>query len=58
MSLYLCRLSSVLTFGGEQLAQQFVAALHFVHKRHDLETLGPNDKVRDVKQEPEQREGM
>ncbi|KAF4126776.1 hypothetical protein GMORB2_0513 [Geosmithia morbida] len=40
----------------DQLAQQFVAALHFVHKRHQLETLGPNDKVRDVKQEPEQRE--
>jgi len=40
----------------DQLAQQFVAALHFVHKRHDLEVLGPNDKVRDVNQEPEQRE--
>ncbi|KAL6860147.1 RNA polymerase II mediator complex subunit [Amphichorda felina] len=40
----------------DQLAQQFVAALHFVHKRHDLETLGPNDKIRDVKQEPDQRE--
>ncbi|KAK5998459.1 Mediator of RNA polymerase II transcription subunit 21 [Cladobotryum mycophilum] len=35
----------------DQLAQQFVACMHFVHKRHDLETLGPSDKVRDVKQE-------
>ncbi|KAF5123736.1 Mediator of RNA polymerase II transcription subunit 21 [Metarhizium anisopliae] len=38
------------------LAQQFVACLHFVQRRHDLETLGPNDKVRDIKQEPHQRE--
>ncbi|CEJ84505.1 Putative RNA polymerase II transcription mediator [[Torrubiella] hemipterigena] len=35
----------------DQLAQQFVASLHFVHRRHDLETLGPNDQVRDVKQD-------
>ncbi|KAH0597464.1 hypothetical protein MHUMG1_04842 [Metarhizium humberi] len=41
----------------DQLAQQFVACLHFVQRRHDLETLGPNDKVRDIKQEPHQREG-
>ncbi|KAF1736759.1 Mediator of RNA polymerase II transcription subunit 21 [Beauveria bassiana] len=40
----------------DQLAQQFVASLHFVHRRHDLETLGPNDKIRDVKQEPNQKE--
>ncbi|KAG6039529.1 hypothetical protein E4U41_002499 [Claviceps citrina] len=40
----------------DQLAQQFVASLHFVHKRHDLATLGPNDKIRDVKQEPHQKE--
>ncbi|OAQ63210.1 RNA polymerase II transcription mediator [Pochonia chlamydosporia 170] len=40
----------------DQLAQQFVACLHFVQRRHDLETLGPNDKVRDVKQEPHQKE--
>ncbi|OAQ99468.1 hypothetical protein LLEC1_02043 [Akanthomyces lecanii] len=40
----------------DQLAQQFVASLHFVHRRHDLKTLGSNDKVRDVKQEPTQRE--
>ncbi|KAF7558737.1 hypothetical protein G7046_g5426 [Stylonectria norvegica] len=40
----------------DQLAQQFVASLHFVHRRHDLETLGPNDKVRDVKQEESQKE--
>ncbi|RDA88057.1 hypothetical protein CP532_5266 [Ophiocordyceps camponoti-leonardi (nom. inval.)] len=40
----------------DQLAQQFVACLHFVHRRHDLETLGPNDKIRDIKQEPHQKE--
>ncbi|KAI9171210.1 Mediator of RNA polymerase II transcription subunit [Paramyrothecium foliicola] len=40
----------------DQLAQQFVACLHFVHMRHDLETLGPTDKVRDVKQEQNQKE--
>ncbi|PHH59344.1 hypothetical protein CDD81_3372 [Ophiocordyceps australis] len=40
----------------DQLAQQLVACLHFVHRRHDLETLGPKDKVRDIKQEPHQKE--
>ncbi|UNI21778.1 RNA polymerase II mediator complex subunit [Purpureocillium takamizusanense] len=40
----------------DQLAQQFVATLHFTHSRHDLETLSPGDKVRDLKQEPQQRE--
>ncbi|GAB0132724.1 RNA polymerase II mediator complex subunit [Epichloe bromicola] len=40
----------------DQLAQQFVASLHFVQRRHDLKTLGPNDKVRDIKQEPHQKE--
>lgn len=40
-----------------KLAQQFVAALHFVHRRHNLETLGPGDKIRDVKQEQDQKEG-
>ncbi|KXH37819.1 RNA polymerase II transcription mediator [Colletotrichum simmondsii] len=41
----------------DQLAQQFVASFHFVHRRHDLELLGPNDKIREVKQDPEQKEG-
>ena len=41
-----------------QLAQQFVASIHFVHKRHDLEVLGPGDKIRDTKQEHEEKEGM
>ncbi|KAJ4138218.1 RNA polymerase II mediator complex subunit [Fusarium equiseti] len=36
----------------DQLAQQFVACLHYVNKRHDLEILGPNDKVREVKDIP------
>ncbi|TDZ37682.1 Mediator of RNA polymerase II transcription subunit 21 [Colletotrichum sidae] len=40
----------------DQLAQQFVASFHFVHRRHDLELLGPNDKIREVKQDPEQKE--
>ncbi|TWU76490.1 RNA polymerase II mediator complex subunit [Metarhizium rileyi] len=40
----------------DQLAQQFVASLHFVQRRHNLETLGPTDKVRDIKQEPHQIE--
>ncbi|ODA76321.1 hypothetical protein RJ55_08166 [Drechmeria coniospora] len=40
----------------DQLAQQFVASLHFVHRRHDLKTLGPNDRVRDIKQDPHQKE--
>ncbi|KAI1011024.1 hypothetical protein LB504_002381 [Fusarium proliferatum] len=40
----------------DQLATQFVACLHYVNKRHDLETLGPNDKVREVKDAP--KEGM
>ncbi|KAG9259257.1 RNA polymerase II transcription mediator [Emericellopsis atlantica] len=39
----------------DQLAQQFVAAVHFVHKRHDYQTLGPNDKVREVKPEEMQQ---
>ena len=42
---------------NSQLAKQFVACLHFVHRRHDFETLGPGDKVRDVKQDPQQQEG-
>ncbi|PKS08920.1 hypothetical protein jhhlp_003533 [Lomentospora prolificans] len=37
----------------DQLALQFVASIHFAHKRHDLEKLGPNDKIRSVKQEEE-----
>lgn len=41
---------------SSQLAQQFVASIHFAHKRHDLQTLGPNDKIRSVKSE-EEKEG-
>ncbi|KAL2754592.1 hypothetical protein ACRALDRAFT_2043537 [Sodiomyces alcalophilus JCM 7366] len=40
----------------DQLAQQFVACFHYVNRHHNLETLGPNDKIRDVKQEQDQRE--
>ncbi|KKA29801.1 hypothetical protein TD95_003093 [Thielaviopsis punctulata] len=39
----------------DQLAQQFVACIHFVNKRHDLELLSPQDKIRDVKNEPEEK---
>ncbi|KAL7950356.1 mediator complex, subunit Med21 [Trichoderma barbatum] len=35
----------------DQLAQQLVAALHFVHMRHDLEMLGPKDKIREPKEQ-------
>ncbi|KAF4499752.1 mediator-RNA polymerase II transcription subunit 21 [Fusarium agapanthi] len=42
----------------DQLATQFVACLHYVNKRHDLETLGPNDKVLDSLPPDEFRAGM
>ncbi|KAF4967681.1 hypothetical protein FZEAL_10502 [Fusarium zealandicum] len=42
----------------DQLAQQFVACLHFVNKRHDIETLGPNDKVREVKDIPKEVDSL
>ncbi|KAI1660806.1 CSE2-domain-containing protein [Daldinia decipiens] len=41
----------------DQLAQQFVACIHYINRHHNLETLGPNDQIRDVKQEPGQEEG-
>lgn len=34
-----------------QFAQQLVASLHFVHMRHDLEPLGPKDKIREPKEQ-------
>ncbi|KAL5594673.1 hypothetical protein BROUX41_001589 [Berkeleyomyces rouxiae] len=40
----------------DQLAQQFVACIHFVNKRHDLELLDEDDQVRDVKNEMEEKE--
>ncbi|KAF4440573.1 mediator-RNA polymerase II transcription subunit 21 [Fusarium austroafricanum] len=40
----------------DALATQFVACLHYVNLRHDLEMLGPNDKIREVKDAP--KEGM
>ncbi|KAF4339161.1 mediator-RNA polymerase II transcription subunit 21 [Fusarium beomiforme] len=42
----------------DQLATQFVACLHYVNKRHDLETLGPNDKILDSLPPDEFRAGM
>ncbi|KAG5745855.1 hypothetical protein H9Q69_011581 [Fusarium xylarioides] len=42
----------------DQLATQFVACLHYVNKRHDLETLGPNDKVREVKDAPKEVDSL
>ncbi|KAM0472383.1 hypothetical protein ACHAPE_000801 [Trichoderma viride] len=35
----------------DQLAQQLVAALHFVHVHHDLQMLGPKDKIREPKEQ-------
>ncbi|KAJ9131557.1 hypothetical protein NKR23_g11708 [Pleurostoma richardsiae] len=40
----------------DQLAQQFVACIHYIHRHHDLETLGPSDKIRELKQEENQKE--
>ncbi|KAH9908710.1 RNA polymerase II transcription mediator [Xylariomycetidae sp. FL2044] len=40
----------------DQLAQQFVACIHYINRHHSLETLGPDDAVREVKQEPDQQE--
>ncbi|KAK7728227.1 RNA polymerase II mediator complex subunit [Cytospora paraplurivora] len=40
----------------DQLAQQFVACIHFLHRYHDRETLGPNDKIREVKPEEDRKE--
>ncbi|CEI69712.1 hypothetical protein FVEN_g11455 [Fusarium venenatum] len=44
--------------GLDQLAQQFVACLHYVNKRHDLEILGPNDKIREVKDIPKEVDSL
>ncbi|KAL7917486.1 CSE2 domain-containing protein [Trichoderma austrokoningii] len=35
----------------DQFAQQLVAALHFIHVHHDLQTLGPKDKIREPKEQ-------
>ncbi|RYP65873.1 hypothetical protein DL771_008102 [Monosporascus sp. 5C6A] len=40
----------------DQLAEQFVACIHYINRHHNLETLGPNDQIRDVKQEPDKQE--
>ncbi|KAI2473080.1 CSE2-domain-containing protein [Annulohypoxylon bovei var. microspora] len=40
----------------DQLAQQFVASIHYINRHHNLETLGPGDQIRDIKQEPDQQE--
>ncbi|RGP80422.1 mediator-rna polymerase ii transcription subunit 21 [Fusarium longipes] len=42
----------------DQLAQQFVACLHYVNKRHDLEILGPTDKIREVKDIPKEVDSL
>ncbi|KAI1205690.1 CSE2-domain-containing protein [Annulohypoxylon truncatum] len=38
----------------DQLAQQFVASIHYINRHHNLETLGPGDQIRDVKQEQDE----
>ncbi|XDG09123.1 hypothetical protein ABKA04_008738 [Annulohypoxylon sp. FPYF3050] len=35
----------------DQLAQQFVASIHYINQHHNLELLGPGDQIRDVKPE-------
>lgn len=47
----------LMAFSTLQLAQQFVACIHFVNKRHDLELLSEADKIRDVKNEQEEKPG-
>ncbi|KAK8105923.1 uncharacterized protein PG998_003606 [Apiospora kogelbergensis] len=38
----------------DELAQQFVACIHYVHRHHNLETLGPNDEIRVLPKDAEQ----
>ncbi|KAI1470441.1 CSE2-domain-containing protein [Daldinia bambusicola] len=40
----------------DQLAQQFVACVHYINRHHNLEIMNPTDQIRDVKQEPGQEE--
>ncbi|KAI1344606.1 mediator of RNA polymerase II transcription subunit 21 [Xylariaceae sp. FL0016] len=41
----------------DQLAQQFVAAIHYINRHHNLETLGPRDQIVVIpKQEADQQE--
>ncbi|KAJ4414643.1 RNA polymerase II mediator complex subunit [Gnomoniopsis sp. IMI 355080] len=35
----------------DQLARQFVACIHFLHRHHNQELLGPSDKIQEVKPE-------
>ncbi len=40
-----------------QLAQQMVASMYFVPRHHDLAELGPEDIIRELKQEEAHKEG-
>ncbi|KAI0158880.1 mediator complex, subunit Med21 [Pestalotiopsis sp. NC0098] len=40
----------------DELAQQFVACIHYVNNHHNLETLASNDEIRAVNKEPDQPE--
>ncbi|PSS02146.1 mediator complex, subunit Med21 [Coniella lustricola] len=40
----------------DQLAKQFVACIHFLHRHHNRAVLGPNDKIQDVKAEMDGKE--
>lgn len=53
----LLRVALCLPVAKRQLAQQFVASVHYINRHHNLETLGPNDQIREVTKEPEQQEG-
>lgn len=41
-----------------QLARQFVASIHFIHRYHNREILGPHDKIQEVKAEQDLRESQ
>lgn len=38
------------------MARQFVACIHFLHRHHNRELLGSNDKIQDVKPEQDAKE--
>jgi len=44
---FVCHLTHLKYVNNDfQLANQFVASIYYVHKHHDLQTLGPADTVR------------
>lgn len=41
-----------------KLARQFVACIHFLHRHHNREILGPGDKVQEIKPEQDLKESQ